>query len=51
MTYDTENQKFIHDTIHISITMRISWYFEWNQNFFNFYYFINFKFQMGNIMI
>ena len=31
--------------------MRISQYFEWNQNFLNFYYFIDFKFQMGNIMI
>ena len=45
------NQKLIHDTIHILITMRISQYFEWNQNFLNFYYFIDFESQMGNIMI
>ena len=41
----------IHNMIHILITMRISQYFEWNQNFLNFYYFIDFKFQMGIIMI
>ena len=52
MTYDTKkNQKLIHDTIYILIIMGISQYFEWNQNLLNFCYFIDFEFQMGNIMI
>ena len=46
-----KNQKLIHDTIHILIIMGISYYFKWNQNFLNFCYFIDFEFQMGNIMI
>ena len=31
--------------------MGISQYFEWNQNLLNFCYFIDFEFQMGNIMV
>ena len=51
MTHDTQKSKLIHNTIHILISMGISQYFEWNQNFLDFCYFIDFEFQMGKIMI
>ena len=51
VTYDTKKSKInSRYDLHL-IIMGISQYFEWNQNLLDFCYFIDFEFQMGNIMV